>query len=217
MSEIAAQEPRLWDPTTRSVRRPRNIRSSFPHALISHCALQSCFRLPAEVVGDMRLARAPIWFHSNNLKSCMQSTDPPSLRFQCEEVITCRRAAMPAVLVASLIPVLAAGCGGGGGYGGGGGNSPQPSLAPCTSLATNLKLDGGANPPGCGSGNCSTGFAFQLLVLDNSNVYCFEYDATNGAATGGSIRTVPKAGGSVTTVVSGLRGVNNFVVDDSNV
>lgn len=129
-----------------------------------------------------------------------------------------REARSPRAIISACVAMVAvAACGGGGGGGSNSSSPPPPQLAACTSLASNLKLEGSANPPGCASGACSSGFAFQLLVLDNSNVYWFEYDATNGAATGGSIRTVPKAGGSVTTVVSGLRGVNNFVIDDSNV
>jgi hypothetical protein len=112
------------------------------------------------------------------------------------------------------IAVFFTACGGGGGSNEGPG--ALPAAAQCTLLATNFKMDQGINLPGCLTGGCSTGNAMRQLVLDSSNVYWFEFDSTKGA-TGGSINSIVKTGGSVTTVVSGLQGVNSIAVDDSNV
>jgi hypothetical protein len=129
--------------------------------------------------------------------------------------MTIRRLARDRFLLSSAL-LLAAGCGGGGNSSNSG---PQqlPPPAPCSVLATNLQVHQGINLPGClPGGGCSTGAAMRDLLLDNSNVYWFEFDTAKGA-TGGSINSIAKAGGSVTTVVSGLQAVNDFVVDDSNV
>ncbi|HKV77841.1 MAG TPA: hypothetical protein VJP02_06865 [Candidatus Sulfotelmatobacter sp.] len=53
-------------------------------------------------------------------------------------------------------------------------------------------------------------------VLDSTNVYWFEFDSSQGN-TGGSIKTVQKAGGTVSTLASSLGGVNDLVSDGTNV
>lgn len=99
----------------------------------------------------------------------------------------------------------------------GGGNSgvppppPPPPPAVCTVLASNLNiLVNGLN-------GRSAGFVFQAQpVLDSTNVYWYEFDPTLGD-TGGSIRSIPKNGGQVMVVASGLSGVNDIELDATNV
>jgi hypothetical protein len=129
--------------------------------------------------------------------------------------MTIRRWAAKRFLLSGAL-LLAAGCGGGGGNSSNSAPQQLPPPAPCTLLANNLPANQAINLPGCLSGGCTTGAALRDLVLDSSNVYWFEFDTTKGA-TGGSIKTIAKTGGSVTTVVSGLQAVNDFVVDDSNI
>jgi hypothetical protein len=65
-------------------------------------------------------------------------------------------------------------------------------------------------------GTKSSGFALSAIVADSDRVYWFDYDASLGNS-GGAIRSIPKIGGAVTVVASGLGGVNAFTVDASNV
>ncbi len=73
-----------------------------------------------------------------------------------------------------------------------------------TPLALDLKF----NDPGFSS----AGFALANVVLDTNAVYWFDYNAAQGF-TGGALRSVPKSGGAVTVLASGLGGVNAFAVD----
>ncbi len=71
----------------------------------------------------------------------------------------------------------------------------------CTYLATSLPY----NPSGLG-------FALYRPVLDQSSVYWVDF--ANGQS---AIKKVPKTGGSVTVLASGLGAVNQIAVDDANV
>jgi hypothetical protein len=85
----------------------------------------------------------------------------------------------------------------------------NPTPTSCVALATGLTFQ---NMPS----GASTGFSLSAIVADTDRIYWFDYDASLGYS-GGAIRSVPKIGGAVTVVASGLGGVNAFTVDANNV
>src|SRR5205085_7229643 len=89
------------------------------------------------------------------------------------------------------------------------GEARAQATAACTVLASGMKFQQSL-------GGASTGFAVTKLTLDSSAVYWFEYDTSLGIA-GGSLRRVPKSGGTVAVLASGLGGVNDFAVDSSSI
>lgn len=121
------------------------------------------------------------------------------------------------LILSVALLLITAGCSGGsnsgGSYAGGSNGTPPPPPTPavCNVLASNLNIQG-ILPHGQ-----SAGFVFTAQpVLDSTNVYWVEFDTTQGT-TGGSIRTIPKKGGQVMVLASGLSGVNDIELDSTNV
>ena len=61
----------------------------------------------------------------------------------------------------------------------------------------------------------SAGFALAKILTDNDAVYWFDFDAGQGSL-GGALNSVPKNGGSVTVLVTGLGSVNEFALDETH-
>lgn len=80
--------------------------------------------------------------------------------------------------------------------------SPGWGQSNCTILATQLTFQDPIPD--------SAGCALSKILADDGTIYWFDYDASQGAV-GGALKSVPKIGGSVTVLVSGLRSVNEFV------
>jgi hypothetical protein len=105
---------------------------------------------------------------------------------------------------AVVLIVLLTCCGGGGGGNGGNSSSGFQNYAPCNVLATS---ETPYNPA------FNDGFIYQIIV-DSTNVYWYDVDS---GGISGSIKSVPKRGGAVNTLATGLGGVQSFVVDDTSV
>lgn len=106
-----------------------------------------------------------------------------------------------------VLCIALAACGGGGG----GGGAVQPDNGNGASEPT--VLAGGLSFQS--AGGTGTGGTTSKLASDATHLYWFDYDGTLGT-TGGSIRRVAQAGGAVTTLVTGLGGVNDIAVDGNH-
>lgn len=83
-------------------------------------------------------------------------------------------------------------------------------LTHLTFLASELTFNDGT------TGGQSTGSAVGKVVTDSDTVFWFDYTQADGL-NGGSIKSVSKTGGAVTTLASGLGGVNDLVSDGTTV
>jgi hypothetical protein len=87
----------------------------------------------------------------------------------------------------------------------------QSAPSDCTHLA-----DGAPYNPNASYNQQGVGFALYRIKTDGTAVYWYDYDPAGGA-TGGAIKSVPVTGGTVTTIASGLEGVNDLYLDATTI
>lgn len=87
--------------------------------------------------------------------------------------------------------------------------NPPPGSTDCEVLASDLSF------PFEGVDGKGVGFALGRILVDNTSIYWYDYDSSQGN-TGGGIKSMPKSGGTEKVLASGLGGINGFDIDDTH-